>query len=94
MKKQIRTILSNYTYDYHNICPIELCEYEGNIPDWYILYKGCKTKEYGDKLVNYYFYMMNEFHERIPFEWEKKIVINRYNKFKENFEKFKEIYDK
>jgi hypothetical protein len=24
----------------------------------------------------------------------KKIVINRYNKYKENFEKFKEIYDK
>jgi hypothetical protein len=37
---------------------------------------------------------MNEFNERIPFEWEKKIIINRYNKYKENFEKYKEIYDK
>jgi hypothetical protein len=38
--------------------------------------------------------MLNEFHERIPFEWERKAEINKHKKFKENFEKFKEIYDK
>jgi hypothetical protein len=33
MKKQIRIILNNYTYDYGNICPTELCEHEGITPD-------------------------------------------------------------
>jgi hypothetical protein len=37
--------------------------------------------------------MLNDFDEKLP-EWEKKAKINRHKKLKENFEKFKEIYDK